>query len=125
MSTHPRLEARVTAQERRQLNLEAYIEELAEDTAVGIENLTASIKNLSDTMTESFNQLAVYQIKTEKEIDARFNQIDTRFNQIDTRLDKVEATMATKDDLAALENRILDAFKQLITTVNPQQPPSQ
>ena len=106
MSTHPRLDARVAAQERRQLNLEAYIEELAEDTAVGIENLTASIKNLSDNMTESFNQLAVYQIKTEKEIEARFNQIDTR-------LDKIEATMATKEDLAALENRILDAFRQV------------
>jgi hypothetical protein len=125
MSTHPRLEARVTAQERRQLNLEAYMEELSEDMTASVKHLSASIKHLSDDMTASFNQQAVYQIKTENEIDSRFNQVDKHLNQIDTRLDKIEATMATKEDLATMENRILDAFKQLLTAVNSQQPPSQ
>jgi chromosome segregation ATPase len=115
MSTHPRLEARVSALERRQLNLETHVEELADD-------ITASIKHLSDDMTASFKQLAAYQIETE-------HRIDTRFNKIENRLDKIEATMATKDDLAtlstnikndmtAMEGRILDAFKQVLATIN-------
>jgi len=33
--------------------------------------------------------------------------------------------MATKEDLATMENRILDTLKQLLTTINPQRPPSQ
>lgn len=63
-----------------------------------------SIKQLDDNMVKSFNQVADYQIKTEKEInehfkqvdkrfnqvEERFKQVDKRFNQVDTRLDKVE-----------------------------------
>ncbi len=30
--------------------------------------------------------------------------------------------MATKQDIAAMESRILDAVKQLLTTINPQRP---
>ncbi len=79
MSTHPHLEARVSAQERRQLNLEAYVEELSS-------NLTTSIKQLSDDMTASFRQLATYQTQTEKQIDTRFNQVETRIDRLETTL---------------------------------------
>ena len=75
MSSYPGLEARVSAQERRQLNLEVYVEELSRD-------LTTSIKELSADMTASFKQLAQYLIKTEE------------------RFDKIEATMATQKDIA-------------------------
>jgi len=111
MSTHPSLESRVKALEHRQYSLETHTEELANGIAT-------SVKHLSADMTASFKQLAEYQIKTE-------GQIDTRFNLVDARLDRIEATMATKEDLAAMENRILDAFKQLIATINIQRPPSQ
>ncbi len=77
MSTHPRIEARVSALERRQLNLEAHTEELADD-------ITASIKQLSGDMKASFKQLVDYQIQTE-------HQINARFEKIETRLDKMEA----------------------------------
>ena len=75
MNTYPRLEARVSAQERRQNMLDARIEELSEDMA-------ANIKELSDDMKASFKQLAGYQIQAEQ-------QLDTRFNRIETRLDRV------------------------------------
>jgi chromosome segregation ATPase len=123
MSIHPRLESRVSALERRQLSLEIRVEELADD-------ITTGLKQLSDDMTASFKQLEDYQIQTEHQIDIRFNEIDARFNQVDARFNKIEndiaaikATMATKDDLATTENRLLDAFQQLITMINPQRPP--
>jgi chaperonin cofactor prefoldin len=110
MSTHPRIEARVSALERRQTNLETHVEELSDD-------LTTSVKRLYDDMTASFKQLVAYQIHTEQQIDARFEKIENR-------LDKIEATMATKEDMTAMESRILDAFQQLITTINQQNPPA-
>ncbi len=67
MSTYPRLEARVSAQERQQNILNARIEELSED-------MTTNIKRLSDDMNASFKQLAEYQIKMEHQIDARFEE---------------------------------------------------
>src|SRR5258708_2518732 len=63
--------------------------------------LHARIEELSQDMTASFRELADYQVQTERKMEARF--------------DRIEATMATKDDLSAMETRILDAFKQLIT----------
>ena len=145
MSTHPtRLEARVSAQERQQVILNARIEELSQD------------------MNTSFKQLVDYHIETERQIDTRFsqvderfsqvderfnqvderfnrvdehfnrvdehfNQVDERFNRVDERLDKVETTITTikediKNDMIAMEGRILDAFKQLLTMINSQRP---
>ncbi len=99
MSTHPaRLEARVSAQERQQVILNARIEELAQD------------------INESFKQLADYQVKTEQ-------QIETHFNQVEARLSQIEITMATKEDMAAMEGRILAAFNQLVSIIHPQLPP--
>ena|SRR5216110_375338 len=98
MSTHPRIESRVSAQERRQLILDARIEELSED------------------MTASFKQLSEY-----------LGKIEDRFDKIEATMATKEdlATMATKKELAAMENRILDSFKQLLAAINPQFPPSQ
>ena len=122
MSTHPRLESRVSVLERRQNTLEALIEELSEDTAAGFKQVDARIGGLSEDMTASFKQLSEY------------------LGRIEDRFDKIEATMATKEDLkteiatvrsdikndmSAMENRILDAFKQLLAVVNPQRPPSE
>jgi uncharacterized protein Yka (UPF0111/DUF47 family) len=111
MSTQPRLEARVSALERRQLNLETRVEEVAGD-------LTTDFKEFSKDTRANFKQLAEYHGRTEHEIYTRF--------------DKIETTMATKEDInnikteiAAMETRILDAFKQLLATINSQRPPSE
>src|SRR5256885_1425961 len=93
-------------------------------------------------MGESFKKLSEYHKHNEEEIDARFNAVDTRFDEVDgrfsaadARFDRIEATMATKEDMAALEvrlqgnmdameGRILDAFKQLLVMVDSRLPPA-
>jgi hypothetical protein len=126
MSTQlPRLEARVSAQERRQIILDARVEELSQDITtisrqqancqsleakIGAQErmqtiLHARIEELAQDMTASFRQQAEYQIQTERKIDARF--------------DKIEANMA------AMEGRMLDAFKQLLTVIDLRLPPPQ
>ena len=132
MSTFPRIEARVSAIERRQTSVDARIEELSED-------MIAGIKALSNDMSASFDQLAQYHIQTEKQIDERFSQVDARFEKIEGDIStlkgdvstlkgdvtNIKATMATKEDMTAMESRILDAFKQLLTMINPQYPTAQ
>jgi hypothetical protein len=54
--------------------------------------------------------------------------MDLRFNAVDTRLDKIEtkiATLATKEDVTALEKRVLDAFQQLVTVIDTRLPPQE
>jgi hypothetical protein len=55
-------------------------------------------------MTNSFSQLAAYQIQAEKRLDARLD------------------AMATKQDLAAMEDRILGAFQNLMDVVSERLP---
>ncbi|MBA2391179.1 MAG: hypothetical protein H0V70_00360 [Ktedonobacteraceae bacterium] len=93
----PRIEARVSAQERLQTILHARIEELSED------------------MFSSFSQQTAYQVGIEQKIDA-----------LSDKIDKVEAkivTLATKEDVATLERRVLDAFQQLLTVIDQRLPP--
>ena len=59
MDMYLRLEARVSALERRQFNTETRIEEFARDT-------TMAIKQLSDDMSASFKQLTEYLATTEE-----------------------------------------------------------
>jgi len=120
MSTYPHFEARVNAIERRQLHTDTRVEEVAGE-------VTASVKHLSEDMDASFKQLTQYLIQTEEKtatrfdkIENRLDKIENRLDKIENRLDKIETTMATKEDLTAMENRILDTFRQLITTTNPQ-----
>ncbi len=89
----PRIEARVSAQERRQINTDARIEELAED------------------MMKSFGAQAVYQGRIEEKID-----------HIEAEMSTIKADMATKEDLAALEKRMLDAFQQLVAVIETRLP---
>src|SRR5579863_3298242 len=87
MSTYPPLEARVSALERRQIHLDARIEEV---------DITTSFKHHSEDMTASFKQVSDYFIKT-----------DERLDNIEADITTIKATMATKEDLTALETRIL------------------
>lgn len=74
--------------------------------------LHARIEELSQDMSASFRKLAEYQVQTERKIDARF--------------DKIEADLASvKADMAGMETRILDAFKQLIALIDSRLPPAQ
>ncbi|WP_245008195.1 hypothetical protein [Pseudoalteromonas piscicida] len=53
-------------------------------------------------------------------IDGKFERIDQRFEKLDEKLDKlilsvntIQSTMATKDDLIKLSNRVTDAEKDI------------
>lgn len=93
MSTDlPPLDARVRAQEYMQTVLHARLEEIAGD------------------MQLSFKQLADYQLQMEHKID-----------HIEARVARIEENMVTKEDLknelAAMESRILGAFQQLVDSL--------
>ena len=121
MSTHPRIEPRVSALERRQTNLETRVEEVTEDA-------TTNFKQISSEITASFKHLADYT-----------GTIEDRFDKIGEDITIIKATMATKEEITgvekrldkiettmlAMENRILDAFKQLTTTISQQRPPAE
>jgi len=125
--------------ERRQIALEARVEELAEDTTASCKQIdtrfnqvNACVGELSRDMTASFKQLVEYHIQQENQIDTRFNQVDVRFDKVEKDIAEIKATMATKEDIATIknnmavmENRILDAFQQLIVQVSQQRPPSE
>lgn len=122
MNVYPRVEARVSALERQQVQINARFEEVTEDMATGFKQISADIE-------ASFKQFTEYLTKSEEQGERRFNKIEGRLDKIEGRLDKIETTMATKEDLVAMatkedlvavETRILDAFKQLITTINHQ-----
>jgi len=86
--TQPSIEARISVQERMITLLHGRIEELSQD------------------MAASFDQLAKYQIATER-------TLATRFNLVDARLERIETTLATKEDLASLESRVEQRFTSL------------
>lgn len=109
MTQLPSLEGRIRAQEGMSTMFHARLEDIAQDMAV------------------SFKQVVDYHIATERQLDARFNLIDARFDRVDARfskvdarfdkiegrLDKLETQMATKDDLAVLENKFEQRFTLL------------
>lgn len=88
MAQFPDIEARLIAQEHTTTMLQASVEKLSKD------------------ITASFQHLAQYQGATEHELDIRFRHIDAR-------LDRLEAHMATKEDLASLENKFDQRFLSL------------
>lgn len=74
-----RFAARISAQERTTAILHTRIEEISQD------------------MVASFNQLAKYQIATERDLDVRFDKIDARFSEVDARFDKIDARFSEVD----------------------------
>jgi exonuclease VII large subunit len=69
--------------------------------------LNARIEQLSQDMSASFRQSVTYQ--------------EHRFKL----LEEAMASLASKDDLAAMKNEILSAFKQLLTVIDARLPPKE
>jgi len=114
MNLFPRLEARVSAQERRQLTIDARTEELSED-------MTASFKQLSEYLGKIEDRFD----KVEGDLTVLKADVATLKGDVTTLkgdVADIKATMATKVDLAAMEDRILDTFNQLLATINLQRP---
>lgn len=54
-------------------------------------------------------------------MDKRFEKIDQRFDKMDNRFERIETTMATKDDLARMEDKLItqiDGFVVLHQTLD-------
>ncbi len=131
MNTFPNLEARVSAQERRQTILDARIEELSQSTATGFKQLsadmttsmkqlsndmTASIKHLYDDMTASFKQQVAYQALFEQHLDQRFDAIDQHFAAIDQRLDTMDAHFVSIDQRFDAMDKRIDRMEEGVTS---------
>lgn len=94
--------------------------------------LHARIEELAQDMAASFKQQVEYQVYFEQKVDARFdklesrmdtietkvNTIDSRVSTIETKVNTIESKMVTKEEIAALEKRMLDIFQQLLTAIN-------
>ncbi len=91
------------------------------------------LEDVSSDLDASFKELAKYQIQTEQSIETHFATTDGEIAVIKDEITVIKATMATKDDLvalestmkgdlAALEKRVLDAFRQLISMVETRLP---
>ena len=118
MYTFPCVEARVSAQERRQLILEARIEELSEDVMTSYKHLSEHLGRIEEDLAKTATKDDLATMATKDELARLATKVEDRFS-------KIEATMATKDDLASLENRMLDAFKQLLTVIDTRLPAPQ
>jgi len=75
------LEARVSALERRQINNETRIEEVAQD-------VTAGFKQISGDMTTSFTQISKYLSRIEDNTERRFQTIETVLGEHSQILDE-------------------------------------
>jgi hypothetical protein len=122
----------MATQEERIGAIEKEIATMKHDIIYKLDDTNSAItivKGITGTIAQDV-KIIKSQLKT---IDIRIDGVDTRFDQVDTRFDKIEATMATKDDIAALENRmqgsidalekrVLDAFQQLIVVIDTRLP---
>ncbi|HEY4034861.1 MAG TPA: hypothetical protein VGL94_12945 [Ktedonobacteraceae bacterium] len=88
----PRPESRISSLERRASSIEAGIVELSNDTAEDLKALRNDIKALSEHVDLGFKQAHTF---------------------IQDEIADLKAIMATKDEIAAMEGRLLDAIKQL------------
>jgi uncharacterized protein involved in exopolysaccharide biosynthesis len=83
MSTHPRLEARVSAQERRQTNIEARIEELSEDITASFKQVSEYLGKIETTMATKEDLAAM---ATKEDLAAMENRILDAFKQMLTMI---------------------------------------
>lgn len=93
MSQHPRPELRLSELESQMALHSARIREIADDTAESLRDLKQDIKQLSEHVDIGFKQAHAY---------------------IDHHMAELKATMATKEDLAAMETRLIETVKQLL-----------
>lgn len=94
-----RPESRIKSLEKRATDIEAAIEELSSDQAEELKAIRQEIKRLSEGITDSYKSIG-----------------DT-FIALGEDLDTVIATMATKDDLTAMEVRLNDSIDELKSLV--------
>src|SRR5882762_8230055 len=81
---------------------------------VDVETLKQELKTVSDTWLETLQEH--YNEHHADILALQESQADLRDKLIEhgTKLDRMESTMATKDDITAMEARIIETVKQLL-----------
>lgn len=103
----PSNEARIANLEKLTLNLGARIEEAASDTAEELKAIRQEIKQGYVDIGKALDSHA----------EGLMLEIRTRFDSADQRLTAIEGcldTMATKENMAAMETRLIETMKQLL-----------
>ncbi len=142
MSTNPSLEARVHALERQQIVLNAHIAEVSLDTNASYKQISSYLEKLDTRMDEIEGDLDtikgdivsldqdIIEIKGDVTgvknditgVKGDVTKIKNDITGIKGDITGIKATMATKEELAAMESRMLDAFQQLAALVSSQRP---
>ena len=95
----PKPESRILALEQRTSKLEASVIELSSDTA-------EELKAIRQFIHQGFDQAHAF-------VQERFEEINTRLDRVEQDIHDIKTTMATKQDIAAMKESLLDAIKQL------------
>jgi chromosome segregation ATPase len=148
MQTMANIEERLQAIEREHRTLEQEHNQLKktielQTIAIGALVNKAALEKLNEKYDKIFDTLITHDRFTNEQFAELRNQqteLDGKIVGLQTEMrqhfEKIETTMATKEESGAMENRInenistlknqmLDAFKQLITTVETRLPPAQ
>ncbi len=119
-----RLEARLLAYERRQINTDIHVEEITLEMTGSIEAISISVdsgfKQMGDIFVGVQQQLQIFDLHFEEvderldEFGVRLDKIEDRLDKVEIRLDRIESTMATKNDLAILRDQVVEAMDQML-----------
>ena len=104
------LEARVSALERRQSNLDTRIEEVDRGA-------TTNFKQLSKDMTTSFDQLTVYLRRIEENNAKRFQSIETTLGEHSKRFNGIETTLGEHSKILDDHTKRLGNIETLLTQI--------
>jgi Na+-transporting NADH:ubiquinone oxidoreductase subunit NqrA len=129
----PTIKERLQALEQEHTDLKKTIE--LQTIAIGALGNKAALEKLNEKYDKIFEALMTQDRFTNEQLaELRTQQIETdgktaglqtemcqRFNEQGNKI----ADMATKEDMNAMENRILQTFQQVITTIRTQRPQSE
>jgi len=96
--SNPRPESRIKSLEQRATDIEADIVELSSDTAEELKAIRQDIKRLNDDTMTSFEHIGATFVATWDDAKALLASKED--------INRLEATMATKDDLTAMQGQI-------------------
>ena len=131
------IETRFNGIDTRFDKVDTRIQQLAQDMDASFKQVVAYHVHSEQVIETRFNEVEARLDKVEVRLDkveARLDNIEVRLDKVEARLDNIEATMVTKEDLAkvetrlqesinAIEVRVFDGFKQMITMIDLRLPP--
>lgn len=99
--SNPRPESRIKSLEQRATDIEANIVELSADMAEELKAVRQDIKQLDDSVKDSYVQIGGLFDRNFQSIEA----VEGRLNRIESDISGIEVAMATKEDLSKIGTR--------------------